>query len=77
MTTTKATIKVTKQVLNTTVIIQIELGNVTHGSELETVAISLGYSLDGQNGDMRWYKSPLLRTAQEIDAARNPLKRFF
>ena len=49
--------------------IQFEISGVV-SAELSTLLTGLGWKLTGENGDLRWYSSPVCTTPAQIDNAR-------
>ena len=49
--------------------IQFEISGVV-SAELSTLLTGLGWKLTGENGDLRWYSSPVCATPAQIDNAR-------
>lgn len=49
--------------------VQFEISGVV-SAELATLLGGLGWKLTGENGDLRWYSSPVCTTAEQIDSAR-------
>lgn len=54
--------------------VQFEISGLV-SAELATLLGGIGWKLTGENGDLRWYSSPVCTTPAQIDNARPAILR--